>query len=85
MFARREGVKYQTFTTWVYERRLHGTAAGPIKSGASVRFAELTLPPASPRELSPSADALSVTRPDGLVVRGADALAMATLVKALRA
>lgn len=83
-FARREGVKYQTFTTWMYERRQRGSEAGPSKSEASVRFAQLTLPPASPRELSPSADALSVTLPDGLVVRGADALAMATLVKALR-
>ena len=84
-FARREGVKYQTFTTWVSERRVRTSATGPIKAEAPVRFAELTLPPSSPRELSPNADALSVTLPDGLIVRGADALAMATLVKALRA
>ena len=84
-FARREAINYHTFASWVYDRRgRDGTAVG-LGTGAQIKFAEVSLPPASPRELSPSADALSVTLPDGLVVRGADALAMATLVKALRA
>jgi hypothetical protein len=50
-----------------------------------VRFAEVNLPPSAQRELSANAGALSVTLPDGLVVRGAEAAAMAALVKALRA
>jgi hypothetical protein len=37
------------------------------------------------RELSVNAGALSVTLPDGVVVRGAEAAAVAALVKALRA
>ena len=84
-FARREGVKYQTFATWVSEGRRRSAAVGLSKSVVPVRFAEVNLPPSAQRELSANAGALSVTLPDGLVVRGADALAMAALVKALRA
>lgn len=84
-FARREGVKYQTFATWVSEGRRRSAAGGLSKSVLPVRFAEVNLPPSAQRELSANAGALSVTLPDGLVVRGADALAMAALVKALRA
>ena len=50
-----------------------------------MRFAEVNLPPPKQRASSRDVDSLSVTLPDGLVVCGADALAMATLVKALRA
>ncbi len=84
-FARREGVKYQTFATWVSEGRRHATAVGLSKSVVPVRFAEVNLPPPKPSELSANAGALSVTLPDGLVVRGAEAAAVAALVKALRA
>ena len=84
-FARREGVKYQTFATWVSEGRRRDGAVGPSKSVVPVRFAEVNLPPAKPSELSASAEALSVTLPDGVVVRGAEAAAVAALVKALRA
>jgi transposase-like protein len=84
-FARREGVKYQTFATWVSEWRRRAAAVGLSKSVVPVRFAEVNLPPAKPSELSASADALSVTLPDGVVVRGAEAAAVAALVKALRA
>jgi hypothetical protein len=45
-----------------------------------VRFAEVNLPPSAQRELSANAGALSVTLPDGVVVRGAEAVA--ALVKA---
>ena len=84
-FARREGVKYQTFATWVSEGRRHAAAVGLSKSVVPVRFAEVNLPPPKPSELSANAGALSVTLPDGLVVRGAEAAAVAALVKALRA
>jgi transposase-like protein len=84
-FARREGVKYQTFATWVSEGRRRSAAGGLSKSVLPVRFAEVSVPSPAQRELSANAGALSVTLPDGLVVRGADALAMAALVKALRA
>jgi transposase-like protein len=84
-FARREGVKYQTFASWVSEGRRRSAAGGLSKSVLPVRFAEVSVPSPAQRELSANAGALSVTLPDGLVVRGADALAMAALVKALRA
>ena len=84
-FARREGVKYQTFASWVSEGRRRSAAGGLSKSVVPVRFAEVNLPPAAQRELSASAEALSVTLPDGVVVRGAEAAAVAALVKALRA
>jgi transposase-like protein len=84
-FARREGVKYQTFASWVSEGRRRSAAGGLSKSVVPVRFAEVNLPPAKPSELSASAEALSVTLPDGVVVRGAEAAAVAALVKALRA
>jgi transposase-like protein len=84
-FARREGVKYQTFASWVSEGGRRSAAGGLSKSVVPVRFAEVNLPPASPRELSASAEALSVTLPEGVVVRGAEAAAVAALVKALRA
>ena len=84
-FARREGVKYQTFATWVSEGRRRSAAVGLSKSVVPVRFAEVNLPPPKPSELSANADALSVTLPDGVVVRGAEAAAVAALVKALRA
>ena len=84
-FARREGVKYQTFASWVSEGRRRSAAGGLSKSVVPVRFAEVNLPPPKPSELSANAGALSVTLPDGLVVRGAEAAAVAALVKALRA
>ena len=84
-FARREGVKYQTFASWVSEGRRRSAAGGLSKSVVPVRFAEVNLPPAKPSELSASAEALIVTLPDGVVVRGAEAAAVAALVKALRA
>ena len=84
-FARREGVKYQTFATWVSEGKRNATAVGPSQSVVPVRFAEVNLPPPAQRELSANSDALSVTLPDGVVVRGSEAAAVAALVKALRA
>ena len=72
-FARRAGIKYATFSGWVY-----GQGGGAQRQGA-VRFAQLQLPvsPVAPAELS-------VTLPDGVIVRGRESQAVAALVRALR-
>ncbi len=75
-FARREGIAYPTFATWV-QRRAAGTTQAPAKpppANRPVRFTELRLAARSP---------LEVVLPGGLVVRGTDAGAMAALVRAL--
>lgn len=88
-FARRAGVNYPTFASWVQGRRERAAVPlrprEPIRAQQQVRFTEVNLPAPSPHDFSPSAGALSVTLPDGLVVRGADAKAVAKLVNALRA
>lgn len=74
-FARRAGVRYPTFAHWVQEaRRNPCVQPGP-------RFAEVRLGPQSPAPVI--APELSVTLPGGLVARGADAPALAALVRAL--
>lgn len=79
-FARRSGVKYATFATWVRTRRLRGGGRGERTVAVKpVRFAQVQLPAAG---LAPAE--LSVALPDGVVVRGADAGAVAALVRALR-
>lgn len=88
-FARRAGVNYPTFASWIQGRR-ERTAMPlrprePIRAQQQVQFAEVNLPPPTPRELGRNTESLSVTMPDGLVVRGADAVEVAALVKALRA
>ncbi|MCS6242557.1 MAG: hypothetical protein H2172_01660 [Opitutus sp.] len=87
-FARRAGVNYPTFASWVQGRRERTAVPlrqrDPIRTQQQVRFAEVNLPASTQRALSSDADSLSVTLPDGLVVRGADAVALAELVKALR-
>ena len=80
-FARRAGVNYPTFASWVQGRRERAAVPlrqrDPIRTQQQVRFAEVNLPTSTQRELSCDADSLSVTLPDGLVVRGADAMALA--------
>jgi hypothetical protein len=76
-FARREGIKYSTFTTWLQERR---HAARKAKEPApKMRFEEVRLPAQSAH------DGLEVRLPDGMVIRGASALEVAELLRALRA
>jgi len=76
-FARRAGVKYPTFAGWVHARRAQ---PGRREGGARmVHFARVQLPAVS---LAPAE--LSVILPDGVVVRGTDAIAVAALVRALR-
>jgi transposase-like protein len=76
-FARREGVRYPTFAHWVQERR-----RGALENQAGVvpRFVEVGVPVAPP---SPARSELSVSLPDGVVVRGMDPRGLARLVKLL--
>ena len=82
-FARREAVKYPTFASWVQARR-SATGAG-TRSGAAVGRGCFTDVPISVLTDRAATDALSVTLPGGLVVRGSDAVLIAALVKALGA
>lgn len=85
-FARRAGVRYPTFAHWVQKRRRGGASAAEATASPSVtpRFVELRLPSAPSMPPSASATELSVTLPDGMVLRGAQPAALAALVRALR-
>ena len=85
-FARREGVKYPTFASWVQAERQAGCGA-PTRAAAQrlcqpappVRFTEVCLP------LAPTPPGgLEVRLPDGTLLRGGSAAALAKLVRALR-
>ena len=79
-FARREGVRYPTFAHWVQVRRRGTSTASPGRRPAvSPRFVEVGVPAAA------SSSELSVSLPGGLVARGAEATALAILVRALLA
>jgi transposase-like protein len=99
-FARRVGVRYSTFAHWVQDRRRETGRSSPLVSPAatsasSPHFVELRLPaavavpaitpaPLGPGLSSPGAE-LSVSLPDGLILRGTEPLALAALIRALRA
>jgi hypothetical protein len=75
-FARREGVRYPTFASWVQQTR---AANGARQSGVGkLRFAEVQWP------ANCGAAALEVRLPDGTLVRGDSAAELAKLVRALR-
>jgi transposase-like protein len=71
-FARQEGIKFSTFTSWVQGRRFAG------KRGRKVRFAEV------PMMAPPAMVDLAVQLPDGVVVRGCTVSEVAALVRALQ-
>jgi transposase-like protein len=88
-FARRAGVRYPTFAHWVQERRRAGgtvvtTPAVAAASSPRPRFVELRLPAPPPPRSAPPGPELTVTLPDGVVLRGAEPSALASLVRALR-
>ncbi len=75
-FARREGVRYPTFASWVQQARRSG---GRMSASApQVRFAEVQMPAAR------STPGVEVRLADGTVVRGASAAEVAIVVRALR-
>jgi transposase-like protein len=82
-FARREGVRYPTFASWVQQARATSGARKPAT--AKVCFAEAGLPAQVQWPTSVGALALEVRLTDGTVVRGASASEVVTLVRALRA
>ncbi|MDI1248445.1 MAG: hypothetical protein PSV13_06135 [Lacunisphaera sp.] len=75
VFAEREGIKYHTLVDWLAQARQRGDAAKP-----GPRFQELRLGPIG---TAARAAPLEVALPNGLVVRGTNATAMAALVRAL--
>lgn len=81
-FARRAGVRYPTFAHWVQEARREPRArtAHGLKTAAP-RFAEVRIGADNPA--APPMPELSVTLPGGLIAHGADAIALAALVRAL--
>lgn len=81
-FARHAGVRYPTFAHWVQEARREPRArvAQAPRAGGPC-FAEVRLgPEVSAPVRTPE---LSVSLPGGLIARGADATALAALVRAL--
>lgn len=74
-FARREGIKYGTFTGWVYK------AQGKVAAKGSIRFAEVQVPH-PPR--AGGGEALEVKLPDGTVLRAGRVADLVMLVRALR-
>ena len=75
-FARREGVRYPTFASWVQQQRAANGAAKPAV--AKVRFAEVQLPASRGR-------GLEARLPDGTTLRGERVEELVALVRALRA
>lgn len=82
-FARRNGLVYTTLAHRVQQRRREAKAGT-----ASARFVEVrpALPTVAPMAVAAPATfpELSVTLPDGVVLRGADPMALAALARALR-
>lgn len=73
-FARREGIKFATFVSWVQDIRRR-------EETPKVSFAELTAPSAA---MSAPAAALEVQLPDGTIVRGGNAEDLARLLLLVR-
>ncbi len=89
-FARRAGLNMTTFAHWVQRSRRDAKAQTLASAAAPMavtpRFVEVqATAPVAPVVAAVPATRLSVSLPDGVVVRGGDPLALAALVRALRA
>lgn len=89
-FARRAGLNATTFAHWVQRSRRDAKAktlaAAAVPVAVKPRFVEVqTSVPATPVVAAVPSARLSVSFPDGVVVHGGDAVAVAALVRALRA
>ena len=73
-FARREGIKFPTFTSWLVRHRRET----PGGCEAKARFKELIVG-------ASTTPGLEVRLPDGVIVRGRSARDVAELIRALRA
>lgn len=86
-FARRAGLNKTTFSHWVQRSRRETKVKTP-PAAATPRFVEVQTAAAMPPALNvPPLRApaeLSVSFPDGVVVRGSDPVALAALVRVLR-
>ena len=85
-YARREGVNYHTFVSWLGQNRRLGSV--PSLSGKAATnaakapgFVQLTWP--APSAATSSAQRLEVVLADGVTVRGDDPAAMMLLLRAL--
>lgn len=85
-FARREGIRYTTFCTWVKREEQSAVASRSVagrpkqrvvRTTPQIRFAEVALP-ASPGR------GLEVCLPDGTTLRGERVAELAALARALR-
>lgn len=93
-FARRAGLNKTTFAHWVQRARRDAKAKSLVPSAvtapvaATPRFVEVKaaapVMPVSNVESATRPARLSVSFPDGVVVRGDEAMALAALVRALR-
>lgn len=87
-FARRAGLNATTFAHWVQRLRREAKAK-TLTAFATPRFVEVqaaaSMPPAMNVPPATTPARLSVSFPDGVVVRGGDPVALAALVRALRA
>lgn len=83
-FARRNGLVYTTLAHRVQQKRREAKTGAVAPRFVEVRPALSSMPPeTTPATATPSE--LSVTLPDGVVLRGAGPVALAALVRALRA
>lgn len=79
-YAKRAGVNFHTFVSWLADERRGARPGGERAGGvAPVRFVELD----APAGIAPRASFLEVVLRDGRVARGADAGALAELVRQL--
>lgn len=74
-FCKREGLRYGTFVAWLGRRK---RTFGEVKAGNN-KFLELSLPSTDSRK-----PRLEVILPDGMVLRGDTADALAGLVRLLK-